>query len=346
MGIELDVTLPLDRFRLTVRASVGGAAAVFGPSGAGKTSLLEAVAGLRPATGRVVVDGETLLDSANGVRLPPERRRVGLVPQDGALFPHLSVRRNLAFGMRSAHGRVAFDDVVAALGLAALLDRAPRNLSGGERRRVALGRALLAGPRLLLVDEPTAGLDSARARAALGLLRAVRAQFAIPLLVVTHREDEALALADEVILLDEGRVLATGPARQVLRGAPGARLDNVVTGEIAHHDADGGVTLVRISDGTDVAIAYEPTLTPGAPVVIAVDASDVLVAVEPPRGLSARNVAEATVDSVTPLAGAACVAAGAWQALLTPAAVRDLEIAPGRRVWLVVKSHAWRVVAG
>ncbi|HEX6199587.1 MAG TPA: ATP-binding cassette domain-containing protein [Thermoanaerobaculia bacterium] len=225
--IDLDLTLPLDRFVLRVAARLGAAAAVVGPSGAGKTALLESIAGLRPARGRVVVAGVVLQDSARGLRLPPERRRLGYVPQDGALFPHLSVRANLLFGRHrgAEDGHGGFGTITDALDLGPLLARYPRHLSGGERRRVALGRALLARPRLLLLDEPTAGLDPERSRRALAQVRAVRRELGVPLLVVTHRPEEAAALADEVLVLEEGRVEDAGPVDEVLRRQASWRME-------------------------------------------------------------------------------------------------------------------------
>jgi molybdate transport system ATP-binding protein len=179
--------------------------AVLGPSGAGKTTLLECVAGLvRPRSGRVLVDGDVLSDAATRVFVPPHRRRLGLVPQDGALFPHLTVARNLLYG---SHGEaIDLRHVTQVLDIEDLLPRRVPSLSGGEKRRVALGRALLAGSRLLLLDEPLTGLDRGLKSRAIDLLRRVRAEFAVPMLLVTHDEREAEALADDAIHLDAGRI--------------------------------------------------------------------------------------------------------------------------------------------
>jgi molybdate transport system ATP-binding protein len=351
--MEIDLRLPLAGFELAVTVALGDAAAVVGPSGAGKTSLLEAIAGLRPAVGRVVVAGEVLQDSGAGRYLPPERRRLGYVPQDGALFPHLTVAANLAFGRprsrRGAAGEGERAALVAALDLGGLLDRHPRHLSGGEQRRVAVARALLARPRLLLVDEPTAGLDPLRARKVLAGIRRAREELGVPLLVVTHRREEALVLATEVVLLERGRVRAVGPVRGVL-GRPqvheAERTENVVPARVVRHDPAGGVTEAVLADGTAVTIPHYPDLAPGDEVQLAVDAEDLLVATEAPRGLSARNAVAGRLDELTAVDESVYARVGPWLAHLTPAAVRDLGLAPGRAVWLVVKTHCWRVVAG
>ena len=364
--LSFDLRLAAGDFELSAAAAVEGPAAVLGPSGAGKTTLLQAIAGLRRAEGTVVLDGEVLQDTARGVRLPPERRRLGWVPQHGLLFPHLSVRRNLLFGRRGRRragppdggggpGPGArpgdFDALVEALELAPLLGRYPRSLSGGEARRVALGRALLARPRLLLLDEPTEGLDAERARRALGHVRRAAEVLETPFLVVTHKLDEALALAREVVLLEAGRVVAAGPAGEVLtrrglpRGPHARRNANVVRGVVARHDPAAGISAVEIEGGGTVLVPYDASLAAGAPAVLAVDAEEVLVSVAEPAGLSARNVVAGEVESVEEYEGSVYVQAGGWTARLTPAAARELGLASGRRVWMAVKSHSWRVVA-
>ncbi len=222
-----DVRLPLAAFFLEVNAALHGrVTALFGVSGSGKTTLLEIVAGLRrPARGRIALGERVLVDTAMGLWLPPERRRIGYVPQDGALFPHLSVRANVLYGQRrrgGGNGRQDFSlaTVVETLDIGALLDRPSiGSLSGGERQRVALARALLAGPELLLLDEPLAGLDAALKARILPYLLRVRDEFAVPMLFVSHAPAEVMALCDEVLVLDRGRAVAQGAPGELFEPA-------------------------------------------------------------------------------------------------------------------------------
>jgi molybdate transport system ATP-binding protein len=199
---------------------------LFGPSGAGKTTLLEVIAGLRrPAAGVVAIDGEVLTDAEHGAAfVSPQYRRIGYVPQDGALFPHRSVEENLRYGWRP--GGPAWADVVAALEIGTLLGRSVRDLSGGERRRVALGRALLAAPRLLLLDEPLAGLDDALRDRLGAYLRRVRETFGVPMIQVTHAADEVVSLSDDIVVMAAGRVTRRGTPAELFvpTGEPQYRL--------------------------------------------------------------------------------------------------------------------------
>lgn len=214
--IELfDIRLPLAGFVLAVDTVLTGpVTAIFGASGAGKTSLLEVIAGLRrPSTGVVRIDGVTLTDVAAHRHVRPERRGIGYVPQEGALFPHLSVRENLAYGGASRRPRPAgltFEHVVEVLEIDGLIERRIPTLSGGEMRRVALGRALLSAPQLLLLDEPLAGLDGPLRDRLLPYFHRVRDEFAIPMIYVTHAPDEVMALCDEVVILARGQVSQRG----------------------------------------------------------------------------------------------------------------------------------------
>ncbi len=353
-GIEIDLSLPLPRFELRLETSLpGGLTAVMGPSGAGKTSLLETVAGLRPkARGRIVVQGTVLLDSARGVALAPERRRVGYVPQDAGLFPHLDVLGNVRFGARA--DPTAVEAAIDTLELRPLLTRRPRSLSGGERQRVALARALATRPRLLLLDEPLAALDLELRDRVLPWLLRVREAWSLPCLYVTHNAGEALAAAQRLLLLRGGRIEAEGDPREMLGSAAflaeaRAGIENLLPGRIVAHDLAGGITRVRTEAGLEVAVALAAEREVGARLTLAVRAEDVLVAAAPVSGLSARNAYPARIVSLE-RAGVdvtlRCALAGDGELLarITPAAVAALGLTAGQPVWLAVKSHSVRLV--
>jgi molybdate transport system ATP-binding protein len=359
--IEFDVQLPLDRFTLKVNhKSESVAIALLGPSGSGKTSLLEVIAGLRRMTaGRILVDGEVLTDTARKVSMKPERRRVGYVPQDSMLFPHLDVRGNVRFGLKrtggdSAEGELRFREAVEILEIAPLLSRRPYTLSGGERQRVALARALVTAPRLLLLDEPLAALDIELKERILPYLLRVRAM-KTRMVYVTHNVGEAIALADEAIVLREGGIEAQGAPREVLRFSalasidPQVRFDNVLDGVISARDDDEGTATFSPAGGGHLVVTATPDLVPGVRATFTVSAEDVLVATHALDGVSARNVLEATIVAVERLERQVLLRADAsgceWTAKVTQGAARSLglsEDAEGRPVWLVVKTHALR----
>ena len=224
--MDLAIRKRLGEFTLDVSFAVPeyGVTALFGRSGAGKTSVIAAIAGLlRPDEGRIQVGDQILFDSSAGHDVPVHRRRVGYVFQDGRLFPHLSVRDNLLYGYRGSPGknrRITLDEVVELLGVAPLLERRPRDLSGGEKQRVAIGRALLAQPEVLLMDEPLASLDAPRKREILPYLERLRDELRLPIVYVSHAIEEVVRLANQVVVLDAGRVAATGTPEQL-----GERLD-------------------------------------------------------------------------------------------------------------------------
>lgn len=201
-------------------SSENGVTALFGKSGAGKTSVINMIAGLvQPDHGTIVVNNRVLFDSANGINIPAEKRRVGYIFQDGRLFPHLSVSSNLIYGMkliRPSKRFVRFEQVVDLLGIESLLDRRPAKLSGGEKQRVAIGRALLTSPSLLLMDEPLASLDSDRKAEVLPFISGISHEFKLPILYVSHSPDEVLSLAENLVLIDSGKVIATGKTQELL----------------------------------------------------------------------------------------------------------------------------------
>jgi molybdate transport system ATP-binding protein len=357
--LSVQVRVPLGRFDLDVDfTTTRRVTGVFGVSGAGKTTLLETVAGLRRGARGVVRFGdETWLDSARGVRVPPERRGVGYVPQDSLLFPHLDVRGNLRAGqgraMRNGHGPdAAFDSVVRVLELEPLLGRAVRTLSGGERQRVALGRALCSGPRLLLLDEPLASLDAALRRRVLPFLARVQERFGLPILLVSHDPVEVQALCDDLVVLREGRVVARGEPRAVLARpdvfplAEHEGFQNVLPAVVV--ETRGETTRVRLGDGRDGPALTIPrsALPPGGRLLVGIPADEVMLALEPPAGVSARNAVPARVESVE-TAGAfhlvsARVSPGAppLVAEVTADALAELAIGPGTELFLLLKTSA------
>jgi molybdate transport system ATP-binding protein len=353
--IEIDLALPLASYRLAVRATLGpGVTAVMGPSGGGKTSLLEAIAGLRAGTtGRLALDGTTLFDSARGVRTPPERRRIGYVPQDAGLFPHLTAGANVRFGARADGTRL--EAAIEALRIRPLLGRRPATLSGGERQRVALARALATAPALLLLDEPLGALDIDLRERILPYLLRIRSEWRVPIVYVTHQVGEAIALADQVLLLREGTVAAHGApldllATEGLRREAAAGIENLLPGRIVRHDPEAGVTRVELAGGLPLTAPHTPAQPEGAAVTAAIRAEEVLVALTAVSGLSARNVFEAEVAALERTGASVmlrCRVAptdAAWLVRLTPHAVAALGLAPGARVHLAIKSHSVRLI--
>jgi molybdate transport system ATP-binding protein len=350
--IELDVTLPLARFPLRVRATLAGeAVAILGPSGAGKTSLLEAIAGLRnSASGRIVVGDEVLMDRPSGAFLSPEHRRIGYVPQDTCLFPHLNVAGNVRFGMRRGDAAQAlFGEAIEILEIGDLLERYPATLSGGERQRVALARAIATAPRLLLLDEPLAAVDPELKGRILPYLLRVRDALRIPFLYVTHNAGEARAVAQEAVVLRSGTVVFAGAPEEALHSMslvdPEARFDNILTGSLDAGSGTEGMGVFRVGEAL-LAVPPEEFARPSSRVVFSVAPEDVLVSTRPLERISARNVKAGTVISREISGATAWIRVSAlgidWTARLTRAAAEELELKPGVRVWIAVKTQAFR----
>ena len=281
-----------------------GITVLYGRSGSGKTSIVNAVAGLlRPTTGHVKVGDRTLFDSDAGICLPPHRRRIGYIFQEGRLFPHLTVAQNLGYGRWFApkHTRSEnTDHIIDMLGIRALLDRRPARLSGGEKQRVAIGRALLSGPNLILADEPLAALDQERKEEILPYFERLRDEVDVPILYVSHAASEVTRLATTVVALEAGRVLRQGPASVVLSdpqvtplgaGAAGAFLDARV---IAHH-ADG---ISEVEAGGLRLLLPSINVPSGTTLRIRIEAQDVMLALHRPEDISALNILPATVTSI------------------------------------------------
>ena len=334
--------------------SPGGLTALFGRSGAGKTSLINAVAGLfRPEEARIAVDDEVLTDSERGVFVPARRRRIGYVFQEGRLFPHLTVRQNLLYGRWFApKGGSAgdFDHVVDLLGIGALLGRRPANLSGGEKQRVAIGRALLSRPRLLVMDEPLAALDEARKAEILPYIERLRDDSAVPIIYVSHAIAEVTRLATTMVVLSQGRVAAVGPTAAIMgrldlfpltgRAEAGA----ILATRVAEHDLTFGLTTLRATAGRLRVPHLDLPL--GSALRVRIRARDVMIALSPPAGLSALNVLPGVVAEIGagdgPIVDIRLDCAGeALIARLTRRSVEGLGLVPGRRVYAVIKSIAF-----
>ncbi len=306
--IEIDAARRLGDFALDVEFTTEGhgITALFGRSGAGKTSLVNMLAGLlRPERGRIVIDGTVLFDSAAGIDIAPHRRRLGYVFQQSRLFPHLTVRGNLEYGMSRvprAERRVGFDEVVEMLGIGEHLARRPHGLSGGERQRVAIGRALLTSPRLLLMDEPLASLDAARKAEILPFIERLSDTFAVPIVYVTHAMDEIARLADTLVLMTEGRVAAVGGVEELTsrldlrpltgRYEAGSVIRALVTGE----DAGFGLSELEFAGGR--LLVPHIGLPTGTPVRLRIRARDVSVALAPPKDISMLNVLPGTITEI------------------------------------------------
>lgn len=350
--IDADVGLDLGAFKLDVAFGDGqGITALFGRSGSGKSVTLGIIAGLRrPDRGFVKLDGEPLVDVERGIFLPPHRRRIGLVFQDSNLFPHLSVRQNLLFGRWFAPLRrreIEFDAVVRTLGIEPLLARRPARLSGGERQRVAIGRALLSCPKLLLFDEPLAALDMARKLEIMPLIERIRDEFKVPIVYVSHAIEEVMRLASRVVLLEAGKVKAIGDPNEVFAAATTLEdrfeRSTVLMAIVGADDSGYGLTQLKHPAGT--VWITGPAGPPGRPVRIVVKATDVVLATEPPHGLSVRSVLSGVIGSIKaegPIAtmDIALDGGGCLAAIATRQAADELHLVCGARIFALIKATA------
>lgn len=351
--------IPLAHFELDIDVSFNArVTAIFGPSGSGKTTLLDAIAGLRHiAAGEIEIDGATLFSSVGAVNRPARQRGIGYVPQEGALFPHLSVRKNILFGAeREATGGVthdiSFGHVVEVLEIGKLLNRPVIELSGGEAQRVALARAILSLPRLLLLDEPLAALDIGLKERILPYLARVRDEFAIPMIYVTHNLSEVLTLADWVLMIRDGRLVAQGVPRDTLRSSQAIlqiaeeQFENVLTVTFVDSDAQAGRSKVRLRNGGELFIPYLPH-APLPMLQIRIGADDIIVATQKPEGISAGNVLPGTVRAIDRLEGQVMLTVFAGEEFyvrLTAAAVERLALREDSSVFLIMKTRSFHLV--
>ena len=341
-GFDLDLEFALNADGITV---------LFGPSGSGKTTTINAIAGLlRPDEGRITVAGETLLDTQAGLFVPPRKRGVGYVFQDARLFPHLKVQDNLLFGWRRAGkplGKAEIEGLTDLLGLTHLLDRRPKALSGGEKQRVALGRALAMRPRMLLLDEPMAALDEPRRMEILPYLEQIRAVTRIPIFYVTHNIAEVTRVADQMVILNQGRVAAAGSVYDIM-----SRLDLFpLTGRFEA----GAVAEVRVraqhpvEELTELELAgqaiFVPAINaePGQSLRLRIRSRDVILALEKPQAISTNNILLGTVTGLRedpgPYVDVQVTCNGApILARLTKRSVERLKLKRGKEVYAILKT--------
>ena len=352
MTLLVDIRHRLGAFELEVAFETSGRlVALFGPSGSGKTTLVNLIGGLlRPGDGKIVVDGSTLVDTAARIFVPRHKRRIGYVFQDARLFPHMTVSQNLRYGRwfaPLAERYAQFGDVVDLLGIGELLDRRPSLLSGGEKQRVAIGRALLASPKLVLMDEPLASLDDARKAEIMPYIERLRDETKIPIVYVSHSVAEVARLATDIVVLAGGKVAASGSTSDILqrldllpeeeRGEGGAVLDM----EVAGHDEAFGMSVLRSAAGEIRVAGFDAPV--GATARVRIRARDVMLATERPRGLSALNILRgkiAVIDSgVGALADVLVNCNGQTiAARITRQSAHVLGLSPGQDIFAVIKT--------
>jgi molybdate transport system ATP-binding protein len=328
-----------------------GVTALFGRSGAGKSTVIQVLAGLlEPTRGLVSIEGNVLLDTQHAIDVPAQLRALGCVFQDGRLFPHLDVHGNLRYGLRRRRGRpvrVTYESVVELLGLGPLQQRRPHQLSGGERQRVALARALLSQPRALLLDEPLAALDEARKDEVLPYLEQLRSHFGIPIVYVSHAFDEVLRLADHVVVLEGGTVVAAASLAQVcvepaLRRILGAGVvGTIFEGEALARDVADGLAIVRCGN-LQLRVSRLPEGNGKVRLYVAAD--DVAIARQRPHDISIRNIMPARIVDIEPDGGALlvhlAVADARLLARITRSAGDELRLERGVECFALLKAVA------
>ena len=350
--------VPLAHFELNIDVSFNARlASIFGPSGSGKTTILDAIAGLRNiTTGEIEINGRTLFSSARGINRPPQERGVGYVPQEGALFPHLSVRKNILFGAtRDTSGKskdISLNHVLDVLEIGNLLDRPVTKLSGGEAQRVALARAILSQPHLLLMDEPLASLDVTLKEKILPYLARVRDEFEISIIYVTHSLAEVLTLADWVLMIKQGQLVTQGVPKEALRSShaileiPEEQFENVFSVTLVDSDADAGRSKVKLQTGEELFIPYLAQ-SPGPLFQIRISADDIIVATQNPEGTSAGNVLPGIIRRIEMREGQAMLmvlAGEEFYVKVTAAAVKKLGLVVDCPVFLIMKARSFRLL--
>jgi molybdate transport system ATP-binding protein len=355
MILDVDIRHRQGSFALETRfRSDGRLTALFGPSGSGKTTIVNAIGGLvRPDHARIAVQGRVLVDTKQNIVIPKHKRRIGYVFQEGRLFPHLNVRHNLLFGRwftQRGKRKAGFDQVVDLLGIGHLLDRRPSTLSGGEKQRVAIGRALLADPQLLLMDEPLASLDEARKSEIYPYIERLRDESGVPIVLVSHSVAEIARLATSVIVLSEGRVMASGPATEVLRHTSffaqegRAEAGALIEAQVSRHDEAYDLTVLRARAGT-LSVPRLPHPV-GTSLRVRMRARDIILSLKAPEGLSALNVLPGFISSIDDAEGSSVdvqldCGGDPVVARVTRKSVEELGLKPGLAVHAIIKSIAF-----
>ena len=354
--LDIDIQLQRGDFHLQIKfaAPSGSVIALFGPSGCGKTTTANVIAGLlKPDEGRISIDDRILFDDARHINIPTEQRGIGYVFQNARLFPHMTVERNLQYGLRrSRHSPfISIDFVIRLLDLQLLLTRHPNQLSGGEQQRVAIGRALLSQPTLLLLDEPLSSLDMARRNEVLPYLERLRDSLKLTMLYVSHQFDEVLRLATQVVLMSAGKCIAEGsPGELSLQPELRTLLNEeaigaIVETKVASINPDNELAQVAIGNGTVNVDAAE--LQAGQQVRIQLLARDLILSLEAPSGLSIRNKLAGIVTAVSNDIGNTVlvhvdVGNVVVMARITHSAAHDLQLKSGTKLWVLVKAITLR----
>ena len=356
--LELRVRVPMPEFGLQVeqKLALAGVTGLLGPSGGGKSTLLRVIAGLeRAASGQVVFAGETWLNSDDGIYVPTHKRPVGYVFQDARLFTHLSVEGNLRYAERRRGpwpDAIDYAGIVSIFDLETLLQRRIKALSGGERQRVALARTLLTGPRLLLLDEPLAALDVARKWEILPYIEVLSSEFGIPAIYVSHSIEEIARLADQVVVLDRGKVTAAGPAAEVLNqqellsAGPGFEPGTILECRVSSHSDELQLTSLDFH-GQTIVVPLLAHLGRGASVRLHVRAGDVALALQKPEGLSFRNVLYGSISDIRTDPGSAFSTASVevdgavLRSRVTRHAVQELNLKPGMPIYALLKTASF-----
>ena len=353
------MTMPMLSFSLTKRYPgfsleceaefASGRVAIFGPSGSGKTTILNCVAGLtQPDDGEIRIAGETVFSSESWRNVPPEKRRIGYVFQDSALFPHMSVRDNILYGHRLTPAKrrtLEPEQVIDLLRLGALLDRGVTGLSGGERQRVALARALATSPDMLLLDEPLSALDVAFRGTIIRYLKRITRELGTPIVYVSHSMSEVMALAEDVLVVDGGqKVVQAVPSIALAHPGVGALADygtfeNLVDAVVEQEARDDGLAMVRVGDV--LLSAPDVYAGRGDETTVSIRAADIILALDVPSRISAQNIVRGRVEEMHTLGPRVLVYVDVGAILvveITPWAVADLNLREGQDVYLIIKS--------